>query len=103
MLYEVITCTIYVNPELKLNLNATSKAGQVSLTADKEATFQNLNLQSSVGQVQANLQNATIEGNLALKTQTGRVDFRVSQVKVEGNNTITLQAKTGSLYRNNFV
>ena len=46
-----VECTIYVNPELKLNLNVTSKAGQVSLTADKDATFQNLNLQSSVGHV----------------------------------------------------
>lgn len=92
-----VDCTIYVNPELKLSVNVTSKAGQVSLTADKEATFQNLNLQSSAGQVQANLQNATIEGNLSLKTQAGRVDFRVSQVKVEGNNTITLQANTGSI------
>jgi len=92
-----VDCTIYVNPELKLNLNVTSKAGQVSLTADKEATFQNLNLQSSAGQVQANLNNATIEGNLSLKTQAGRVDFRISQTKVEGNNTITLQANTGSI------
>ena len=92
-----IDCTIYVNPELKLNLNATSKAGQVSLTADKDSIFQNLTLQSSAGQVQANLQNATIDGNLTLKTQAGTVDFRMSQAKVEGNNTITLQANAGSI------
>jgi predicted membrane protein len=92
-----VNCKIYVDPDLKLNLNITSKAGQVSLTADKDSTFQYLNLQSSAGHVQANLQNATVAGNLTFKTQAGAVDFRMNQAKVNGNNTITLQANAGSI------
>ena len=92
-----LVCNIYVNPELNLNLNITSNAGQISLTADKNPNFQYLNLVSSAGQVQANLQNVTISGNLTLKTQAGTVDFRVNQAKVEGNNSITLQTNAGSV------
>jgi hypothetical protein len=76
-----LVCNIYVNPQLNLNLNITSNAGQISLT----------------GQVQANFQNATISGNLTLKTQAGTVDFRMNQAKVEGNNSITLQTNAGSV------
>ncbi len=92
-----LVCNIFVSPELDLNLNITSKAGQISLTADKESNFQHLNLISSAGQVQANLQNTTISGNVTLKTQAGTVDFRMNQAKVEGNNSITLQTNAGSV------
>ena len=88
---------IFVDPALNLNLTVTSQAGQVSLTADKDATFNYLNLQSSAGAVQANLQNVTVAGNVTLKTQAGTVDFRMSQAKVEGNNTVTLQTNAGSV------
>jgi hypothetical protein len=92
-----LVCTIYLNPELNLNLNITSKAGQINLTADKNSTFQYLNLISAAGQVGVNLQNATIAGNLTLRTQAGTVDFRANQAKVEGNNSITLQTNAGSI------
>jgi hypothetical protein len=92
-----VVCNIYVNPALMLNLNVTSQAGQVSLTADKPATFGFLNLQASAGAVQANLQNVTVAGNVTLKTQAGSVNFRMSQVNVEGNNTVTLQTNAGSV------
>ena len=92
-----VDCNIYVNPALKLNLNVTSQAGQVSLTADKPTTFEFLNLQTSAGAVQANLQNVTVAGNVTLKTQAGSVDFRMSQVNIEGNNTVALQTNAGSI------
>jgi hypothetical protein len=92
-----VVCNIYVNPALTLNLNVTSQAGQVSLTADKPTTIEFLNLQASAGAVQANLQNVTVAGNVTLKTQAGSVNFRMSQVNVEGNNTVTLQTNAGSV------
>jgi len=92
-----VDCNIYVNPALTLNLNVTSQAGQVSLTADKPATFEFLNLQSVAGTVQANLQNMTVAGNVTLRTQAGTVDFRMSQVNIEGNNTVALQTNAGSV------
>lgn len=92
-----VDCNIYLNPALTLNLNVTSQAGQVSLTADKPATFEFLNLQSVAGAVQANLQNVTVAGNVTLRTQAGSVDFRMSQVNIEGNNTVALQTNAGSV------
>ena len=35
-----VTCQIYVNPALNLNLNVTSTTGHVSFTADKATTIQ---------------------------------------------------------------
>ena len=80
-----------------MDLNVTSQAGQVSLTADKPATFGFLNLQSASGAVQANLDNITIAGNVTLRTQAGSVDIRMNEVQVEGNNTVDLHTNAGSL------
>ncbi len=90
-------CNIYLNTALTLNLNVTSQAGQVSLTADKPSTFENLNLQSTAGTVGANLQNITIAGNVTLRTQAGNIDLRMSQINVEGNNTFALKTNAGSV------
>ena len=92
-----VNCNIYVNPTLILDLNVTSQAGQISLTAEKHATFRFLNLQSAAGAVQANFDNATIAGNVTLRTQAGSVDIRMNEVKVEGNNTVDLHANAGSV------
>jgi hypothetical protein len=90
-------CNIYLNPAIKLNLNVISKAGQISLTADKPATFESLNLQANAGNVQTNLQNVTIIGNVILETQAGTVDFRTNQIIIEGNNSIDLHSNAGSI------
>jgi len=92
-----VNCNIYVNPALILDLNVTSQAGQVSLTADEPATFGFLNLQSAAGAVQANLDNMTIAGNVTLRTQAGSVDIRMNEVNVEGNNTVDLHTNAGSV------
>lgn len=92
-----VTCTIYVNPALKLNLNVTTQTGQVTLNAEKSTTFQSINLQATTGAVQANLQNGTVTGNISLKTQTGNVYYRMSQADVQGNCTVNLQSNTGSV------
>jgi hypothetical protein len=92
-----VKCNIYVNPALILDLNVTSQAGQVSLAADKPATFGFLNLQSAAGSVQANLDNITMAGNVTLRTQAGSVDIRMNEVQVQGNNTVDLHANAGSV------
>ena len=92
-----VDCNIYINPALTLNINVTSQAGQISLTADKPATFESLNLQSNAGTVQANLQNVTIAGNVTVRTQAGTVDFWASQIIIEGNNTVDLHTNAGSV------
>jgi len=94
--YNVV-CNVYVNPALTINLNITSKAGQVNLINDKPTTFESINLETSAGDVGANLQNATVIGNVTLRTQAGTVDFRTSQILVEGNNTISLHSNAGSI------
>jgi len=94
--YNVV-CNVYVNPALTINLNITSKAGQVNLINDKPTTFESINLETSAGDVGANLQNATVISNVTLRTQAGTVDFRTSQILVEGNNTISLHSNAGSI------
>lgn len=93
-----VTCTIFINPSLRLNLNVTTETGQITLTAAEPATFESLNLKSTTGIVQANIQNGTaIEGDISLKTTTGTVSFRMNQAVVQGNDTVDLQTTTGSI------
>jgi hypothetical protein len=93
-----LTCQIYVNPALKLNLNVTSTTGHVSFTADKATTIKSLNLQTTTGEVEANLQgNVTIAGDISLRTTTGAINYRMNENAVSGNHTINLQSTTGSV------
>jgi hypothetical protein len=95
-----VTCTIYVNPALILNLNVTTQAGKITLDSEKPAVFQSINLQANAGNVESNLQNATISGNLTLKTSAGSVYYGMSQASVLGNQTVDVQSTTGSLTMN---
>jgi hypothetical protein len=93
-----VTCTIFINPSLRLNLNITTETGQITLTAAEPATFESLNLESTTGVVQANIQNCTvIEGDVSLRATTGDVFFRINQANVQGNDTFNLQTTTGLL------
>jgi len=93
-----VDCVIYVNPALNLNLNVTSRLGQVSLTAQENATLQAVNLNSNAGTVQANLQeNVTVAGDISLETNMGSVHYRMSETNVEGNCTVNLQSNMGSV------
>ena len=93
-----VTCQIFVNPALNLNLNVTSTTGQVSFNADKATTIQSLNLQTTTGEVEANLQgNVTIAGDISLRTTTGAINYRMNENAVSGNHTINLQSTTGSV------
>jgi ribosomal protein L9 len=92
-----VTCTIYVNPALKLKINVTTQAGSIALNAEKSATFQSINLHANAGEVQANLQNATIAGDVSLDTQAGTVNFGVRQATLQGNQTVTLHSNTGAV------
>ncbi|MCW4003593.1 MAG: zinc-ribbon domain-containing protein [Candidatus Bathyarchaeota archaeon] len=93
-----VDCVIYVNPALNLNLNVTSRLGQVSLTAQENATLQSVNLNSNAGTVQANLQeNVTVAGDISLETNMGTVHYRMSETTVEGNCTVNLQSNMGSV------
>jgi hypothetical protein len=92
-----VTCDIYVNPALKLNINVTTQAGSISFVSDKSATFQSINLHANAGEVSANLQNTTIAGGVSLNTQSGTVNFRLRQATLQGNQTVTLHSNTGSV------
>ena len=92
-----ITCTVYANPALNLNLNVTTQAGKITLSADKSATFQSVNLKANAGNVEATLQNATITNNMSLVTQAGTAYFGLSQANVQGNQTVNLHSNAGSV------
>jgi hypothetical protein len=93
-----VTCQIYVNPELNLNLNVTSTTGKVSFSADRATTIQSLSLQTTTGEVEANLQgNITVAGDISLRTTTGAINYRMDENAVSGNHTIDLKSTTGSV------
>ncbi len=92
-----IVCTVYVDPALKLNLNVTSLAGQVSFSGEKATAIQALGLHSNAGEVDANVANATIAGDLSLTTNAGSVNYRMSEATVSGNRTITLHSNAGEV------
>jgi hypothetical protein len=92
-----LECTIYVNPDLILNLNVSSNAGEVSLSSDKAAIFESLILQTNAGTVEANLQNTTISGDISLKTNLGKVNFRIMQSSVAGNQIVDLNSNAGTI------
>jgi len=95
-----VTCTVYVNPALNLNVNVTTQAGKITLDSEKPAVFQSVNLQANAGNVEVNLQNFTISGNLSLKTSAGSVYYGLSQASVLGNQTVDLQSNTGEVTMN---
>jgi len=96
-----VTCNIYVDPSVKLNLNVTTETGQISLTANQPAIIESLNLKSTIGLVQANIQNGSvIAGDMSLESTTGEIAFRMNQAKVEGNSTFNLQTTTGTVDMN---
>ncbi len=92
-----ITCTIYVNPALKLNINVTTQAGSISLIAEKSVTFQSINLYTNAGEIQTNLQNVTIAGNVSLNTHAGTINFGVLNTNLQGNQTVSLYSNAGSI------
>jgi hypothetical protein len=93
-----VTCNIYLNPSMNLNLNVTTETGQVILTSNESATFQSLSFKSTTGEVKAYLQNETvIAGDISLRTTTGAVMFNMNQANVEGNRTLNLQTTTGTV------
>jgi hypothetical protein len=93
-----VTCDIFINPSVTVNLNVTTETGQISLTSNQGATFESLNLKSTTGLVQANIENGTvIAGDISLKTTTGAVSFRMNQANVQGNDTFNLQTTTGAV------
>lgn len=92
-----VTCTVYINPALNLNLNVTTQAGQITLSAEKPATFQSVYLKTNAGSIEATMQNATIAGNIALVTQAGSVYIGLSQASVQGNQTVNLHSNAGAV------
>jgi hypothetical protein len=93
-----VTCDIYLNPDLFLNVNVTTDTGQINLNETQQATFQSLTLKSTTGEVKTDLQNGTtIAGEMSIKSTTGTVTFTMNQTKVVGNHMFNVQTTTGNL------
>lgn len=94
-----VVVSIYLDPDLILNLNVSSTTGQVSFTGDKPTEIRYLNLETTTGTVQAHLHgNLTVAGNISLKTTTGEVHYRMSELDILENCNLNLQSTTGSVY-----
>ena len=93
-----VTCDIYLNPDLFLNVNVTTDTGQINLNETQQATFQSLTLKSTTGEITTDLQNgATIAGEMSIKSTTGAVMFTMNQTKVVGNRMFNVQTTTGKV------
>jgi hypothetical protein len=93
-----VVCDIYVDPNLTLNLNVATTAGQITFNADQPTTIETLSLQATNGQVEAKLHSdTTVAGTITLKTTTGAVYYSMSETEVVGNCTLDLQSTTGAV------
>jgi hypothetical protein len=96
-----VTCNIYLNPNVTLNVQVSTGVGNVKLVSNQSITYQALSLQSTTGTVDAAISgNAAFNGPIKASTVTGSVEFRWSNCQLRGNNSLTLAATTGSVYAN---
>jgi hypothetical protein len=93
-----VTCDVYVDPSLPIEILVHTDTGAVTLNADREATFQDLVLQANTGSVVANLREGTVITNrIVLEATTGSVQFAWDNAMASQDAQVNLRASTGSV------
>ncbi|MCW4046803.1 MAG: zinc ribbon domain-containing protein [Candidatus Bathyarchaeota archaeon] len=91
-----VTCNVYVDPKIELNLTARTSVGQIVMNA-RDQTIQNLVLQATTGSVKASLgRNVVLTGNVSTITTTGSVTLDWEQADAKGNITVNVKSTTGT-------
>jgi hypothetical protein len=96
-----VTCNIYVERSLILNITAITTVGKVTLdTGSSPMTFNELSLRSTTGNIETTLSPGTIlEGYISVSSTTGNIQF-FANPEVTGNVSINLASTTGSVSAN---
>jgi hypothetical protein len=93
-----VTCDVYVDPSLPMEILVHTDTGAITLNANGEATFQDLVLQANTGSVVANLGDGTVIANrVVLEATTGSLQFAWDNAKVSHDALANLKASTGSV------
>ena len=93
-----VTCNVYVDPSVVLNMNVAASTGKVTMNTDEAATFQALTLKTSTGEVQASLASGTkFLGDVSVTTSTGYAQLDWDNYIVEGNVSVKVSSSTGSV------
>ncbi len=96
-----VTCNIYIDPNVTMDLKVGSDVGQISIDAETPTAIKNLDLSTTTGSTQATLgKNVTVAGDVSITTTTGSVSLLMNQPSISGNITISLQSTTGSVNLN---
>jgi hypothetical protein len=93
-----VTCNVYVDPSLPLEILVHTDTGAITLNSDMEATFEDLVLQANTGSAVANLGARTVITNrVVLEATTGSVQFAWDNPSVTQNVPVNVRASTGSV------
>jgi hypothetical protein len=96
-----VTCDLYVDYSVDLNIDAHTAVGKVSLNSQVPVVFQNLTLKSTTGSVETNISgSAVLTQDISVSTTTGNVDFSWNDVQVSRNISVTLATTTGEVTAN---
>jgi zinc-ribbon domain len=92
-----VTCDVFVDPSVKLDITVRTETGSVTMNADREMVLQNLNLQATTGSVEAILkEGVNVSGGLSLQTTTGSVRLQWDEVKISRSIPVNVMTTTGS-------
>ncbi len=92
-----VTCDVYVDPSVRLDIQVSTGAGTIALDADRAAVFQNVNLKVTSGTVAATLrQDTVISGAVSLDATTGTAELNWIEAQANGTVPINVVATTGS-------
>ncbi len=95
-----VTCNVYVNPSVTLNLTIATSVGKISLDDGESATFRALTLKATTGDVEANLVEGEFLGNISVSTVTGSSQFAWTNCVTNGNISVNVGSVTGSVLAN---
>jgi hypothetical protein len=93
-----VTCYLYIDPAVNLDVSVSTGTGSITMDADKEATFTNLMLQTTTGSVSATLrENVVSSGDFTIETTTGSAQLIWNNAQINGNLPVNVRATTGSV------
>ena len=93
-----VTCDVYVDNSKTVNINSETSVGELTLTPERQVSFQGLTLHSSTGGVQANLNDLVeVNGDVSISTTTGSIQFTLNNAGLTKNPAIDLTTTTGSV------
>ena len=99
LLHQVtVTCDVYIDPSVSLDLNLRTSTGEININADKAMTINRLTAESSTGTVQATLaEDVIVSGSMTFRTITGVSSLSWNNADASSNIPVYLSSLTGGV------